>query len=138
MHETRTTSSRYDPWDHADQLGIGVVWGGTQGHLGLWDGHTIHLAEDLTTREVPCVLGHELVHAEYQDEPTTDPHWSAKREARCDRIAARRLIDPHQLHDLLATTTDLGYIAVELGVTGWLLEAYLKDHHAAHPRPMAS
>jgi hypothetical protein len=130
MSTKRTT---YDPWNHAHDLGVNVEWGETHGNLGLWDGHTIRLAPDLNRREERCVLAHEIVHAEFEDEPTSDHFWHARREARCDRLAATRLICPNRLLELAATTEDMGIWALELGVTGWLLEAYLKANpHGLH------
>lgn len=125
MQAKRTT---YNPWHHVEELNLHVVWGGTNGNLGLWDGHKIHLDETLTAREQTSVLSHEIVHAEFEDEPTLDHVWHARREARCDRIAAERLINPTHLLELATITDDIGIWAIELGVTGWLLEAYLKAH----------
>lgn len=134
MTRTRKTTSNYNPWDHAHRLDIPVLWGNPGcGHLGLWTGSHIILDAEMRSREARCVLAHEIVHAEFEDHPTADHIWHARREARCNRIAAARLINPNRLLELAATTEDMGIWALELGVTGWLLEAYLKANpHGLH------
>ena len=117
MHGRRTvTSSHYDPWAHARELGLRVLWGDPgDGLLGLYDHDTriIVLREGMSQMQSRCVLAHEIVHAEHGDMPLkdADPIWCAQREQRCDEVAAGRLIDaaayvramqvfPHCLHSL--------------------------------------
>lgn len=125
----------YDPYQHADQLGLTVHYGnpGT-GLLGLYihRRRTIILRAGLSARVERCALAHEIVHAEYEDEPTSDGAWSARREARCDRIAAERLIDRETLLSTASAYEDMGEWAAALEVTGWILGAYL----VAHPLPL--
>lgn len=137
-HMKKITSDPYDPWLHVDYMNIPVEWGDPGGDgLGLWTGHSIILDAGLRAREARCVLAHEIVHAEFEDEPTRDHVWDARRETRCNRIAAERLINPIRLKELAATTDDIGIWAIELNVTGWILEAYLKAHpDGAHNRQM--
>lgn len=101
----------YDPYQHADQLGLTVHYGnpGT-GLLGLYihRSRAIMLRAGLSARVERCALAHEIVHAEYDDEPTSDGTWSAKREARCDRIAAERLIDRETLLSTASAYEDMG------------------------------
>lgn len=124
-----TNRTIYNPWVHADNLGVPIEWGDPGGNrLGLWTGDKIILSPAQSDRSATSTLSHEIVHVEYCDEPTPDLVWSARREARCDRLAAERLISPHDLVDIAACTDDIGQWALELGVTGWILEAYLKEN----------
>lgn len=124
-----TNRTIYNPWVHADELGIPIEWGdpGPE-NFGLWTGEKIILDPRQSNRAADCTLSHEIVHVEFEDEPTRDHVWGARREARCDRIAAERLIDPYRLMELAVITDDIGYWAVELGVTGWMLEAYIRKN----------
>ncbi|WP_237196938.1 ImmA/IrrE family metallo-endopeptidase [Rothia nasimurium] len=121
----------YDPYQHAHELGVTIIHTNPgPGLNGLYTGKhngapTIHLRPGLTTREERSVLAHELVHVEHDDQPTADHAWSARRERRCDRIAAQRLINRDHLIQLAATYPDKGVWAIELGVTGYLLDTYL-------------
>lgn len=82
----------------------------------------------LPKRVERCVVAHEIVHAEYGDQPTTDRHWHARREARCNRIAADRLINEEELIAAMRATQDPRQVALDLNVTSWFLEAYLNNH----------
>lgn len=79
-----------------------------------------------TREERSSVLAHELVHVEHDDHPTLDHAWGSRHERRCNRIAAERLIDRALLLELVAAYEDRGIWAIELGVTGFLLDAYLE------------
>lgn len=119
----------YDPYDHADQLGVPVIWECPgPNKLGLLHNDVIYLKPGQSYRQERCTLSHEIVHYEFQDCPTLDHVWHARREARCDRMAAERLIDPGQFMDCVKWTMDPGAWAVELNVTRRILKAYLKDH----------
>lgn len=117
----------YNPWQHADALGLGVQHVPRLPELGLYEGGTIYLREGLSHRTERCVLAHEVAHAVNGDEPTNDPCLYARREHRADRDAARRLITEADLRDVSAGTDDIGAWALDLHVTGWILEARLKD-----------
>nr|DAT36523.1 MAG TPA: Ribosomal silencing factor during starvation [Caudoviricetes sp.] len=90
MYGRRTvTSSHYDPWAHARELGLRVLWGDPgDGLLGLYDHDTriIVLREGMSQMQSRCVLAHEIVHAEHGDMPLkdADPIWCAQREQRCE------------------------------------------------------
>lgn len=122
----------YDPWEHAHRLEL-VVHRGTLSspdHDGEYYDRErlVMLRRGLTWRQERCVLAHEIVHAEYRDRPTTDPHVHAKREARCDRIAAHRLIHPEQLQRTMREYRDAGDWCLELDITADLLQVYLDRH----------
>lgn len=121
----------YEPHIDADNKGIRVIYKDPGvNRLGLYIGKinglpTILLKPGMSARIERCVLAHEIVHAEHDDQPTPDSVWHAKRENRCDRIAAERLIDPVKLQQVAAQYDDPGQWAAELNVTGWLLDAWL-------------
>lgn len=116
----------YNPWKHADQLGLRVIEGNPgEGNRGLWAGnHTIILKPGLTTLQARSTLAHEIVHAEY-DQPLIPHHLSLKAEARANRIAAIRLIHSKDFTRLAGIYPDNpAQLAYELGVTPKILEAY--------------
>lgn len=118
----------YNPWEHADQLGLRVIEGdpGT-GNRGLWAGNgLIILKPHQTQLKARCTLSHEIVHAQY-DPPLIPHHLSPKAEARADRIAAHRLITPDDYARLVKIYPDNpAQLAFELGVTPKILTAYLR------------
>lgn len=128
---------RYDPYAHAEGLGVTVVWGDPgPGLVGLYDhGHRrIVLRDGLTRRVERCVLAHEILHHEHGDELTRDPMWAARREERCDRVAASRLIRWEDYLAAAVATDDPGALCLELDVTAWILSAY---HRALTPGQVA-
>lgn len=128
----------YDPYAHAQQLGVNIIYESPgHGRKGLYLGKrrgvpTVLLRPGMSEREERSVLAHELVHVEHDDQPTADHAWGARRERRCDRVAAERLIDRSTLLGLASAYEDRGVWALELGVAGYLLDAYLE----AHPLPV--
>lgn len=119
----------YNPWEHADQLGLRVIEGDPgEGNRGLWAGnHTIILKPQLTTLQARCTLAHEIVHAQY-DPPLIPHHLSPKAEARADRIAAQRLINSDEYLRLARIYRDNpAQLAYELGVTPKILNAYIRS-----------
>lgn len=128
----------YDPYEHARQVGATVIWADPgAGRLGLTIGTLIVLRPGRPSREERCTLAHEIVHVEHEDWPVQDHAWHARREARCDRIAAARLIDPVRFQEVTTWTDDPGAWAVELRVTRRILEAYIKEHYGSHLRQVA-
>lgn len=117
----------YDPWEHAEQLGLLVRYTPSLGTLGLYDRGTIWLLPDLPRRVERCVLAHEIAHAVHGDDATNDRALYARREQRADREAARWLISEDDLRRCAQLTDDMGAWALELDVTGWILTARLQD-----------
>lgn len=117
----------YNPWEHAAQLGLIVRRTPALGTLGLYERGNIWLRDDMTRRVERSVLTHEIAHALHGHEPTKDLVLHARNERVADRAAARRLIDYDDLARCAAITDDLGAWALELDVTGWILEARLRD-----------
>lgn len=77
-------------------------------------------AIDLTPIEQVSVFAHELGHAYYRHTCTADP--DAERQA--DIYAARLLIDPEIYADLERLSSDVEWIAEELGVIPELVDVW--------------
>ena len=102
-----------------------------QGVCGYWHdaSRTIWLHDKLNSRQRPCTLQHELIHAGHHD-PGCGGRYGAKCECRCRRETAPALISP----------VDYGIseeiyggnawpMAVELGVTIQVLMDYRQPLH---------
>lgn len=118
----------YDPWLHADLLGVPVV---TRTKLPRADAVAVYSKRYRAIFTLPgkpfaverCAIAHEIVHHEYGDVGHT-----RSQEDRADRIAARRLLRPSllsQLHE-----ADPARAALELDVTELMMRTYLNNHHA--------
>lgn len=122
----------YDPHQHAEELGVRIIYqppgnGLTGLYVGQRNGRpTVLLKPGMSTREERSTLAHELVHVEHDDLPTLDHTWHARRERRCNRVAAGRLIEREALLQLASAYEDRGMWAIELGVSGFILDAYLE------------
>jgi Zn-dependent peptidase ImmA (M78 family) len=117
----------YDPWEHADRLGIEVVVRRLRTANGRWfpDYNTIALSDKLRTRDQRLVLSHEIGHGVllHVDE-------RPKHEKQADQFAARNLICPEELADLYGWARDERRIVAELGVTTTLFRAYVLSQAA--------
>lgn len=116
----------YDPWQHAEQLGVPVVTNATMPEGGMVacysrERDAIFLRPGLRHDVEKCALAHEIVHFEHGD-----IGFSPRQEERADRIAAGRLIHPSRLVAAATTTSDPGRIALELGVTEHILRSYAR------------
>lgn len=121
--------SRVDPHDVAAQLCLEIRYEQLpDGRHGLYSGDYIALRPGLTQREERSTLAHELGHHHYG--LTHIPHrLSPKLEAACDLYAAEMLIDEQELLTLARQyPDDPARVAYELGVSSWVLEAWLKSH----------
>lgn len=119
----------YNPWEHADQLGLRVIEGDPgQGNRGLWAGNGLIILQPHQTQlKARCTLSHEIVHAQY-DPPLIPHHLSPKAEARADRIAAQRLINADEYLRLARIYRDNpAQLAYELSVTPKILNAYIRS-----------
>lgn len=100
------------------------------------DENLIRLQHRMPARLHRSVLAHECAHARFGDAPTRVRTLGAKQEVRADEWAAMQLIDPaayaraENLHDAHA-----GAMALELGVTADLVEAYRRVLRRRRPRP---
>ena len=125
----------YDPWRHADELGLRVLLADLDWANELWlpDRRLILLKRSMRPAHQRNALAHGIGHAvlgHRDDRP--------KHERQADRYAARRLIDPAELRAVQAWTQDPGHIAAELGVTRRLLLAYWSDRTVATGSPAAA
>lgn len=119
----------YDPYQHAEQLGVRVVHRRLTTGTGLWvpDLGTIFIQDGMRVVHDRSALAHELGHADLghrDDRP--------KHEVMADRYAAENMVDPVQLVDLMAWTPDASRWAHEMGVTTRLIRVYC-NLHRIHP-----
>lgn len=117
----------YDPWVHADSIGIEVVVRRLRTAHGRWfpEYNQILISDRLRAGEQRVVLAHELGHGvllHADDRP--------KFEQQADRFAARNLIDPDELASLYEWCPDEQRIVAELGVTTRLFRAFVLDQAA--------
>lgn len=112
----------YDPWEHADQLGIDVVVRRLRTANGLWlpEYNVILISDHLRVGHQRLVLAHELGHGYFMH-----PDDRPKHERQADQFAARNLIDPDELADLYKWCPDEQRLVAELGLTTRLFRAYL-------------
>lgn len=117
--------STYDPFEHADELGVQIHYRRLRAGNGLWvpDLRAIFLQPRMRTIQERSVLAHEVAHAvlaHRDDRP--------KHEVMADRLAAKNLIDGDHLRDLLAWSNDTAKLCLELGVSTKLLRVYANMH----------
>ena len=126
------STAKYDPYEHADELGITIVYGRLRSGNGLWipDFRTIALQRGMRTVQERSVLAHENAHASLghrDDRP--------KHEVLADRLAAEHMIDIERLRELVLWTPDVARLSIELGVTPKLTQVYLNVHRHELPWP---
>lgn len=119
---------RYDPYAHAEQLGIRVEHQSLRTINGLWvpDHNMIILRSGMRALHTRSTLAHEIGHADLghrDDRP--------KHEVMADRYAANHLINKGELIDLMQWTRDLNKVAQELEVSGRILRVYLNVNRLA-------
>ncbi|MET4780852.1 ImmA/IrrE family metallo-endopeptidase [Glaciihabitans sp. UYNi722] len=118
----------YDPYDHAETLGIEVVHRRIRTANGLWfpEHNMIVIREGMKAVWDRSTLAHEIAHAALghcDDRP--------KHEVMADRYAAENLIDVSELHEVRRWAPDSARLAHELGVTTRLLRVWLNVHQIA-------
>lgn len=117
----------YDPWEHADRLGVEVVVRRLRTANGRWfpDYNTIAISDRLRVRDQRLVLSHEVGHSALMH-----PDDRPKHEKQADQFAAQNLICPDELADLYGWCGDERRIVAELGVTTTLFRAYVLSRAA--------
>lgn len=112
----------YDPWAHAEALGIPVYVRRLRTANGIYfrEYGEIIISDRLRVRDQGLTLSHELGHAELGH-----PDDRPKHEKQADRFAAQNLICPDELADLYEWCRDERRIIAELGVTTSLFRAYV-------------
>jgi hypothetical protein len=118
----------YDPWVHAEDLGIPVVMNDTMPRpqmVACFSSrrNAIFVRPNLHHAVERCAIAHEIVHFEYNDIGTT-----RRQEDRADRIAAQRLVRPSRLEEIGALSDDPGRLALELDVTERIMSVYMMSH----------
>lgn len=117
----------YDPWAHAESLGIEVVVRRLRTANGRWfpEYGQILISDRLRVRDQRLVLAHEIGHGVFMHSDERPKH-----ERQADQFAARNLIHPDELADLYEWCPDERRIVAELGVTTKLFRAYVLDQAA--------
>lgn len=117
----------YDPWEHAEMLGIPVFVRRLRTANGIWfpEYNEILISDRLRARDQRLTLAHELGHGvllHNDDRP--------KHEKQADQFAAQNLICADELADLYEWCRDERRIVAELGVTTKLFRAYVLSRAA--------
>lgn len=115
----------YDPYQHADALGVEIVYGRLRASNGLWipDFNTIVLQPRMRVIQERSVLAHEIAHADLGHRDSRPKH-----EVLADRYAAEHLVDHDLFSELVEWTPDAARLSLELGVTTKLMQVYLNVH----------
>lgn len=118
----------YDPYQHAEDLGIEVIHRPIRTANGLWlpDHNLIVLKEGMRVVWDRSTLAHELGHACHGHRDARPKH-----EVQADRFAARNMIDDDHAADLMRWIPDAHKLAAELGVTTRLMRTWLNVHRRA-------
>jgi len=114
----------YNPWDHADALGITVIERRLTTANELWvpDLNTIFLQSSLRALHKRTALAHGIAHAELGHRDSRPKH-----EHQADRYSSLYLIEPREFRDIARwARDDRGIICAELGITTRVLDAYLR------------
>jgi hypothetical protein len=115
----------YDPFEHADALGLTIVYGRLRTGNGLWipDHRTIILQPRMRVIHERSILAHEIGHADLGHRDGRPKH-----EVLADRYAADHLIDLQRYRELVAWMPDVACLSLELGVTTKLMQVYANTH----------
>jgi Zn-dependent peptidase ImmA (M78 family) len=118
----------YDPWQHAETLGVQVIERRllTANELWMPEFNTVAIKVGMRAVHKRVALAHGLAHAQLGHEDDRP-----KFEHQADRYASLYLIDPDEFRAVAGWTDDVGKIADELGVTLRVLAAHLEG------RPLA-
>lgn len=117
----------YDPHAHADELGLTVQHYPLRTCQGLYvpEERLILVRPRLRAAVERSIVAHEIGHHLLGHNTAQPGVWGIKQERHADLYAARALINPDRLRDLARATPDKGRWAIELGVSGDLLDTYL-------------
>jgi Zn-dependent peptidase ImmA (M78 family) len=126
-------NSSYDPFEHADALGLTIVYGRLRSGNGLWvpDYRTIILQPRMRVIHERSVLAHEIGHADLGHRDGRPKH-----EMLADRYAANHLIDLQRYRELITWTPDVARLSLELGVTTKLMQVYANVHRYDDPNQL--
>ena len=115
----------YDPYTHAETLGIEVIHRPISKMNGLWipDHNVIVIRSGMKVAYDVSTLAHELGHAKYGHRDGRPKH-----EHQADKFASDSLIDVDEAAELMQWVPDCERMALELGVTARLLRVWMGSH----------
>lgn len=118
----------YDPYAHADTLGINVIVRPIRTANELWlpGHHTLVIKSGMRATHQRTACAHGVAHALLGHEDDRPKH-----ELQADRIAANNLIDLDECRELIKWTPDCHRLANELGVTTRIMRLFLNVHRLA-------
>ena len=129
----------YNPWLDANQRypHVHIEWHPILPAHAFWSpaDRVIVVDESITRAERRCALAHEIAHMDMGDRPTDLCFFASRQETAADKLAARRLVDPHDLAAALRWTQDPREIAAELAVTLNVLALRWRWMHPAERGP---
>jgi len=127
MSSTTGKTTKYDPHEHAETLGLQVEYQRLNTGHGLYvpGRDLVLLRPRMTAATERSVLAHEILHHLHNDRRASGV-WSLRQERRADEGAALNLISPEQWRDVTAWSKDPREWAIELRVTAEILLAYMK------------
>lgn len=116
---------RYDPYEHAEHLGIEVIHRKIRTDNGMWlpQHNLIVIREGMRAVHDRSTLAHELGHACLGHEDDRPKH-----EVMADRFAAGNMINLDECRDVMQWAPDSARLANELGVSTRLLRVFLNVH----------
>jgi Zn-dependent peptidase ImmA (M78 family) len=130
----------YNPWldAHRRYPDIHIEWHPIAPTRAAWipSERIILVDESISRAERRCALAHELAHIDTGDMATNQCWYDARQETAADRLAARRLVDPHDLAAVARWCIDPREIAAELEVTLDVLALRWRWMHPAERTPI--
>lgn len=124
---TRTSQSsrrgrEYDPYAHADELGLQVLHRPIRTAHELWlpEHRTLVIKDGMRAVHQRNACAHGVAHA-----ALAHPDDRPKHEMQADRYAVERLINVDEALELMQWAPDLPRLAAELGVTNRFLRVFL-------------
>lgn len=131
----------YDPYRHADSLGIWVHYGSVpDSDDGYYDDERqlIVLRHNLGRRLERCVLAHEVAHAVRRDISSPLCLIRKRQELAADELAASWLVDDKELRCSVAVSNDPGRWCLDLDITPRILNAYARFVNRHRQSPVAA
>jgi len=119
---------RYDPYAHAEALGIPVIHRNLTHANGMWlpRERVIVIQQRMRVVHDRSALAHEIGHAILGHE-TDGP----REEVQADKIAASNLIRLDECLDVMRYVPDFHLLALELGVSTRILRTFLNVNRLA-------
>jgi hypothetical protein len=127
-HPPRERGRAYDPWAHAEELGLQVLERPIRTGNELWlpRVHTLVIKQGMRVVHKRNALAHGIAHAELGHDDDRPKH-----EQQADRYAANNLILLDEFRDVMKWAADFEQLTAELGVTRRLAHAFLQQHQSA-------